>query len=298
MQAAAAMDIAARSQSGTYVAPPPLPGPVAGGSLAGTYVAPPLSGTYVAPPGPPTASQPSVAPAPAPGLPPEASLAAGSRVSVLQSNGSWLKGKVVCQDFDDSRYTILYDANWSTEVNVAHTRIVALPDPPPPLENGLPAFYAEIEALKMNGAMTGAPVFQGLASADSILEPLKQLGQGKSVGGISGGITRNVNGRVPAWPSFAAPAAAAPPRPPAGSYTMGGFAPGAQRAPAAAPPPAPNFRQVRPTAGSFPNRYPTQATTGGFNPGARAPAAMPQAGLPRSNAPRGRDTLGGTWRFT
>jgi len=59
----AAMDLATRSHAGTYVAPPPFPGPFPGAGTyvapppfpgpfpsSGTYVAPPLSGTYVGPP--------------------------------------------------------------------------------------------------------------------------------------------------------------------------------------------------------------------------------------------------------
>jgi hypothetical protein len=259
----AAIELAAtKSLSGTYVAPPPLPAGPPPGSLAGTYVAPPIVGrgpSYVAPPPPaPHVAQLVQAPAaPAEGL------SAGSRVSVHQNTGEWASGKVICrhapgiQDLQD-RYTILYDINWSTEVNVAQSRIVPLPPQQASNDSVAQAFYADARDIA---------TFQGLASADSVFEPLKQ--QGKSLG-VPGGIR---GGRFPTFPSFAAPAALAAPAAtqpsiPTGSFTMGGFPP--PRAPVTA---MPSAHQPFLLSGISP--YPT------------APMF----------APRGRDTLGATWRF-
>lgn len=327
------LDNGGRSLSGTYVAPPPLPVPQPGGSLAGTFVAAPLSGTYVAPP---PQLQPSLPSA-------EAALRIGAHVNVLQENGaSWQKGDIIHQG-EDGGYTILYRHNWSTEANVSQKRIVACPRES--------SFFNE-EVAKM------PPPFQGLASADSILEP-RMLHNGQPM------IPRNLNGRMPTWPSFAAPSTATHPVAPAGSSSMGGFAP--QRASVAPPPPrqqprpmassftkpqgppqAPPQQQPRPMVSSFSkpsNGYPqaprqsepgrpTQANAypqaarqsdpgrglqarqpdpprnasirpmaSSFSPhmaypaGVRAPAPAPQIGLQRSGVARPRDSLGATWHY-
>jgi hypothetical protein len=262
---AAAMEFA--QNSGTYVAPPPVPAP---GSLAGTYVAPPMGRgpSYVAPPMAPI--QMSVPP---PGqAPPGQAKAAvealtnGCRVSVSQNNGTWATGKVVQQDYDH-KFTILYDTTWSTEVNVASSRIVPLP--PEAAGDGLPQ--------ALSGAVDLSRTFQGLASAggaDSILEPLKQ--HGISLGGIGGGISY----ARPRIPSFAAPAAAQPmPVPPSGFTTMGGFPP--QRSPLAM---APSYPQpVSPmVVGSSPQFVVPQSSASSFS---------------RMAQPIGRDALGATWRY-
>jgi hypothetical protein len=264
----AAIELASKSLSGTYVAPPPMPAGPLPGSLAGTYVAPPIpvgrGPSYVAPPLPHLVAQQ---------LPPTQAVAngegcsAGSRVSVLQNNRSWATGKVICQG-DDSRFTILYDTNWSTEVNVEASRIVPLPPQQQPTTDCFQASMLD----------SGVVNFQGLASADSILEPLSK--QGKSLGGIAGGI----RGRVPTVPSFPAPASphnfatssatfAAPvatqPLAPAGSFSMGGFPP---------------------------KRVPTKAVSAHGHPLVLTAGVSPYPQAP-TMAPRGRDTLGATWRY-
>lgn len=226
----AALENGSRSLSGTYVAPPPMPVPLPGGSLAGTFVAAPLSGTYVAPPPQIPLLVPSVAAAP---VAAEAAFGLGTRVSVLQEDGcSWQKGDIIHGD-DKGEYTILYRHNFATEANVSQRRIVACPR-----EN--------LSQLYFNEEINQRPQpFQGLASADSILEP-RMAHNGRALN------PRNLNGRMPTWPSFAAPSAAAHPVAPAGSSSMGGFAP--QRAPVAPPPPQPRqqpMQQPRPMASSF-----------------------------------------------